>query len=73
MPKTLLAREKDASQVVGSDAFKKKGFGAFISAARVSNEVYETVTAQEENLDTFLRALAHMIVTAKDEYDQQCA
>lgn len=68
-----LARENDASQVAGTDAFKKKGFGAILSAARESNEVYETVTAQEENLDTFLRALAHMIVAAKDEYEQQCA
>src|SRR5699024_10952863 len=62
-----LARENDPSQVAGTDAFKNKGFGAIIAAARQSNEVYEAITADPDNLDTFLEALAHMVVAAKDD------
>ena len=64
-----LARENDPFQVAGTDAFKNKGFGAIIAAARQSNEVYEAITADPDNLDTFLQALAHMIVAAKNEGD----
>lgn len=62
-----LARENDPSQVAGTDAFKNKGFGAIIAAARQSNEVYEAITADPDNLDAFLEALAHMVVAAKDD------
>ena len=65
-----LARENDPSQVAGTEAFKNKGFGAIIAAARQSTEVYEAITADPDNLDTFLQALAHMIVAAKDEGDR---
>lgn len=64
-----LARENDPSQVAGPDAFKNKDFEAIIAAARQSNEVYEAVTADPDNLDTFLQALAHMILAAKSEGD----
>lgn len=62
-----LAKENDPSQVAGTDAFKTKGFGAIITAARQSNEVYEAITADPDNLDKFLAALAHMIVAAKED------
>jgi len=66
-----LARENDASQVAGTDAFKNKGFGALVQAARESQEVFETITADPDNLDKFLEVLAHMIVAAKDEQDSK--
>ncbi|WP_082028500.1 type I restriction endonuclease subunit R [Corynebacterium humireducens] len=59
-----LARENDPSQVAGTDAFKNKGFGAIMQAARESNEVFEAVTADADNLDLFLTALAKMLVAA---------
>lgn len=62
-----LARENDPSQVAGTDVFKTKGFGAILAAAKQSNEVYEAITADPDNLDKFLTALAHMIVAAKDD------
>lgn len=62
-----LARENDASQVAGTVAFKNKGFGAILSAAKQSKEVYEAITADPDNLDKFLAALAHMIVAAKED------
>ncbi|MDN6638902.1 MAG: DEAD/DEAH box helicase family protein, partial [Yaniella sp.] len=61
-----LARENDPSQVAGTDAFKNKGFGALVQAARESQEVFETITADPDNLDRFLEVLAHMVVAAKD-------
>lgn len=63
-----LARENDPSQVGGTDAFKNKEFGARVQAARESQEVFETITADPDNLDRFLEVLAHMIVAAKDEH-----
>ena len=62
-----LARENDPSQVAGTDAFKNKGFGAILDAAKQSSEVFEAITADPDNLDKVLAALAHMIVAAKDE------
>lgn len=62
-----LARENDPSQVAGTDTFKNKGFGAILAAAKQSSEVYEAITADPENLDKVLAALAHMIVAAKDD------
>ena len=66
-----LARENDPSQVAGTDAFKNKGFGALVQAARESQEVFETITADPDNLDKFLEVLAHMIVAAKDEQESK--
>ncbi|MGP5242229.1 type I restriction endonuclease subunit R [Corynebacterium flavescens] len=66
-----LARENDPSQVAGTDAFKNKGFGALVQAARESQEVFETITADPDNLDRFLEVLAHMIVAAKDEQESK--
>lgn len=66
-----LARENDPSQVAGTDAFKNKGFGALVRAARESQEVFETITADPDNLDKFLEVLAHMIVAAKDEQESK--
>jgi type I restriction enzyme R subunit len=66
-----LARENDPSQVAGTDAFKNRGFGAIVQAARESQEVYETITADPDNLDKFLEVLAHMIVAAKDDQDSK--
>jgi type I restriction enzyme R subunit len=66
-----LAKENDPSQVAGTDAFKTKGFGAIITAARQSNEVYEAITADPDNLDKFLAALAHMIVAAKEDEEEK--
>ncbi|MEX3507553.1 type I restriction endonuclease [Corynebacterium sp. LK2590] len=66
-----LARENDASQVAGTNAFKTKGFGAIITAARQSNEVYEAVTADPDNLDKFLDALARMIVAAREDETEE--
>src|SRR5699024_7921759 len=62
-----LARENDPSQVAGTDAFKNKGFGAILDAAKQSSEVFEAITADPDNLDKVLAALAQMIVAAKDE------
>ena len=66
-----LARENDPSQVAGTDAFKNKGFGALVQAARESQEVFETITADPYNLDKCLEVLAHMIVAAKDEQESK--
>ena len=66
-----LARENDPSQVAGTDAFKNKGFGALVQAARESQEVFETITADPDNLERFLEVLAHMIVAAKDEQESK--
>ncbi|MBI9000065.1 type I restriction endonuclease subunit R [Corynebacterium sp. CCM 8864] len=66
-----LARENDPSQIAGTDAFKNKGFGAIVQAARESQEVFEAITADPDNLDKFLEVLAHMIVAAKDEQESQ--
>lgn len=66
-----LARENDPSQVAGTEAFKNKGFGALVQAARESQEVFETITADPDNLDRFLEVLAHMIVAAKDEQESK--
>ncbi|MGP5115079.1 type I restriction endonuclease subunit R [Corynebacterium casei] len=66
-----LARENDPSQVAGTDAFKNKGFGALVQAARESQEVFETITADPDNLDRFLEVLAHMVVAAKDEQESK--
>ena len=66
-----LARENDPSQVAGTDAFKNKGFGALLQAARESQEVFETITADPDNLERFLEVLAHMIVAAKDEQESK--
>lgn len=66
-----LARENDPSQVAGTDAFKNKGFGALVQAARESQEVFETITADPDNLERFLEVLAHMVVAAKDEQESK--
>lgn len=65
-----LARENDASQVAGTNAFRTKGFGAILTAAQQSKDVFEAVTADPDNLDKFLEALARMIVAAKKEEGQ---
>lgn len=62
-----LVRKNNPSQVAGTDAFKNKGFGALVQAARESQGVFETITADPGNLNKFLEVLAHMIVAAKDE------
>ena len=62
-----LVRKNNPSQVAGTDAFKNKGFGALVQAARESQAVFETITADPGNLNKFLEVLAHMIVAAKDE------
>lgn len=66
-----ISQENDPSQVAGTDAFKNKGFGALAQAARESQEVFETITADPGNLDKFLEVLAHMIVAAKDEQESK--
>lgn len=66
-PVQALVRKNNPSQVAGTDAFKNKGFGALVQAARESQEVFETITADPGNLNKFLEVLAHMIVAAKDE------
>ena len=66
-----LARENDPSQVAGTDAFKNKGCVALVQAARESQEVFETITADPDNLERFLEVLAHMIVAAKDEQESK--
>lgn len=66
-----LARENDPSQVAGTDAFKNKGFGALVQVARESQELFETITADPDNLERFLEVLAHMVVAAKDEQESK--
>ncbi|WP_408922336.1 hypothetical protein [Corynebacterium kefirresidentii] len=66
-----LARENDASQVAGTNLFKTKGLGAIVTAARKSEEVFEAVTADPDNLEKFLQALAHMVVAAKEEKESE--
>ena len=44
-PVQALVRKNNPSQVAGTDAFKNKGFGALVQAARESQEVFETITA----------------------------
>ncbi|MCU9518746.1 type I restriction endonuclease [Corynebacterium sp. ES2794-CONJ1] len=62
-----LTRENDPTQVAGTDTFRNKGLGAIVTAARQSNEVFEAVTADPENLEKFLEVLAHMLVAARQD------
>lgn len=66
-----LAKENDASQVAGTNLFKTKGLGAIVTAARKSEEVLEAVTADPDNLDKFLQALAHMVAAAKEDKEHR--
>ena len=62
-----LARENDPGQIAGTNLFKEKAFRAILDAAQQSQDVYEAVTAHEENLNKFLSALAQMLATAVEE------
>lgn len=56
-----LSRENFPSQVDGTDAFKNKGFGVIIAAARQSSEVYEAITADPDHLDAFFEAMFYFL------------
>jgi hypothetical protein len=47
--------------VAGTDAFKNKGFGVIIAAARQSSEVYEAITADPDHLDAFFEAMFYFL------------
>lgn len=62
-----LARENDVNQVLRSNLFQTRGSGAIVTAARKSQEIYDTITVDRDNLDAVLLTLAHLIVAAKED------
>ncbi|WP_257183313.1 type I restriction endonuclease subunit R [Corynebacterium cystitidis] len=59
-----LANENDTDQLSASSAFQDKGFAALMGSAKESQEVFNTLVADEENLHNVLDALAGLLVAA---------
>lgn len=57
--------------MVGTNLFKTKEPGTIVTAARKSEEIFKAVTTDPYNLDKFLQALAHMVVTAKKDKEHK--
>ncbi|KAB3519843.1 type I restriction endonuclease subunit R [Corynebacterium sp. zg254] len=59
-----LASENDSDQLAAAADFKQKGLMALLGSAQESQEVYTTLSADMDNVDTVLNALAALLVAA---------
>lgn len=62
-----MANENDAKQLASTSAFKQKGLQALLGSAQESQEVYTTLSADMDNVETVLQALAGLLVAASKD------
>ncbi len=59
-----MAGENDPHQLAAASAFKQKGLMAMLGAAKESSDVFDTLSADAENVGDVLQALAGLLVAA---------
>ena len=62
-----MAGENDAKQLASTRAFKQKGLQALLGSAQESQDVYTTLSADMENVEAVLGALAELLVAASKD------